>query len=140
MCYIAFTLILIIIGIPTALWVMFGTVRNNVRVVENVSLLNYFGLVGLAMCPVIILDGTALTPKGNPTQTLIHEQIHIEQQRELLVLPYYLLYFLEYLVRRFRTTHSEAYRKISFEREAYENENKKRYINKRPAFAWRNYF
>ena len=139
MYYITVTLILIIIGIPTALWVMFGIVRHNVRVIENVSLLNYFGLVGLAIYPVVVLDGTALTPKGNPTQKLIHEQIHIEQQRELLVLPYYLFYFLEYIVRRFRTTHSEAYRKISFEREAYDNERKKRDVIKRQAFAWRNY-
>jgi len=110
MCYITFTLILIIIGIPTALWLLFGIVRHNIRVIENVSLLNYFGLVELAIYPLVVLDGTALTPNGNPTQTLIHEKIHIEKQRELLVLPYYLLYFLEYLVRRFRTTHSEAYR------------------------------
>ena len=52
-----------------------------------------------------------------------HEKIHLIQQLELLILPFYVLYLLEFLIRlfQFRNWHL-AYRNISFEREAYRNE------------------
>ena len=49
-----------------------------------------------------------------------HEKIHIAQQKEMLVIPFYLWYFIEWLVRLFKK--GNAYQNISFEREAYVNE------------------
>ena len=129
----------LIVGIPTLLWFHYGIIRLNTLVIENCSLLRNFGLVGLALWPIVILEGSALTRRGNPTQTFQHERIHLKQQRELFVIPYYMIYFSEYLFRRLWFTHSKAYRNISFEREAYENENKKQYVNRRNHFAWNNY-
>ena len=48
-----------------------------------------------------------------------HEMKHIEQISRLGVIPFYLQYFLEYIEgRRKGLGHWEAYREISFEKEA----------------------
>jgi hypothetical protein len=71
---------------------------------------------------------------------LNHEKIHIRQQLEMLILPFFIWYFLEYLLRliQYRKTNL-AYRNISFEREAYANESDFEYLNKRPFFRFLNY-
>ncbi len=69
-----------------------------------------------------------------------HERIHDAQQRELLYIPFYLLYLFEYLVRliQFRN-HDKAYRNISFEREAYANDKDFNYLKRRKLFSFRRY-
>lgn len=62
-----------------------------------------------------------------------HEKIHIRQQLELLILPFYLWYFTEYLFRLIQyKDRKQAYYAISFEREAYSNEKDLEYLNSRP--------
>ena len=70
-----------------------------------------------------------------------HERIHLRQQMELLVLPFYLWYFTDYLVKivLYRDT-SKAYRNIVFEREAYANEGNQHYLESRPAWRFLKYF
>lgn len=68
------------------------------------------------------------------------ERIHSRQMRELLYIPFYILYVAEWLLRlvQKRGDGYLAYRSISFEKEAYENERKLDYLHKRPRFAqWR---
>lgn len=73
-------------------------------------------------------------------QTINHERIHLRQQAELLILPLYMLYFLEYGIRLIQYRNNDkAYRNISFEREAYENETNLFYLNNRRAWSWLNY-
>ena len=61
-----------------------------------------------------------------------HERIHHCQQVELLILPFYVLYLLNYFFNRLRySTHDQAYRNIIFEREAYSNESDFDYLKKR---------
>ena len=69
-----------------------------------------------------------------------HERIHTAQQRELLFVPFYILYVIEWLVRlvQFRNRH-DAYMNISFEREAYANGDNLDYLPNRKLFAWRHY-
>jgi hypothetical protein len=69
-----------------------------------------------------------------------HEKIHIRQQLELLILPFYLWYFTEYLIRllQFRNR-KKAYYAISFEREAYANEKDLDYLNSRPFWGFIRY-
>lgn len=69
-----------------------------------------------------------------------HERIHIRQQAELLVLPFYVLYLLFYCVNllRYRNHHS-AYRNIVFEREAYSEDGNENYLNQRKWYAWIKY-
>lgn len=66
-----------------------------------------------------------------------HERIHTAQQREMLFLFFYLAYVLEWLVRL--PMRGNAYRNISFEREAYANQRDLGYLSRRPLFAWRRY-
>jgi hypothetical protein len=71
---------------------------------------------------------------------LNHEKIHIRQQMELLVLPFFLWYFVEYAVRLLQYKNANfAYRNISFEREAYDNELDVDYLKRRTFFSFLNY-
>jgi hypothetical protein len=84
---------------------------------------------GMSLWPFIILKYSGL--KGDNV-FLNHERIHLRQQIELLILPFYIWYGFEYLLRllQFRNR-KEAYRNISFEREAYKNEKDLDYLKKR---------
>ncbi|MFE3847955.1 hypothetical protein ACFX5D_08265 [Flavobacterium sp. LB3P45] len=69
-----------------------------------------------------------------------HEKIHIRQQLELLVFPFFIWYFLEYLVRFIQYKNADlAYRNISFEREAYANELNLSYLRKRSFLRFLDY-
>jgi len=71
---------------------------------------------------------------------LNHERIHLRQQAELLILPFYLWYIIEYLIRLIIYKNKRrAYRNISFEREAYANENNIEYLNKRKLWTFLKY-
>ena len=66
-----------------------------------------------------------------------HETIHIWQQIELLVLPFYMLYLLNYLYNRIKYKgHYQAYINIVFEKEAYKNESHLDYLKDRRWFSW----
>lgn len=66
---------------------------------------------------------------------LNHEAIHTAQMRELLYVPFYVLYVLEWLwlLPRY-PKRNEAYRNISFEREAYAHQAEPDYLKTRPKF------
>jgi DMSO/TMAO reductase YedYZ heme-binding membrane subunit len=69
-----------------------------------------------------------------------HEKIHIRQQLELLILPFFVWYFVEYAVRLLQYKNANlAYRNISFEREAYANELHLDYLEKRAYFSFLTY-
>jgi len=68
---------------------------------------------------------------------LNHEKIHTAQIKELCYIPFYLLYVLEWLVRLCGGSRN-AYRAISFEREAYGHDADPTYLSRRRRFAmWR---
>ena len=66
-----------------------------------------------------------------------HERIHSAQQREMLFVFFYMAYLAEWLVRL--TMRGNAYRNISFEREAYANQRNLNYLKQRRHYAWRRY-
>ena len=71
---------------------------------------------------------------------LNHESIHIAQQKELLVLFFYLLYGWDYLVGLIKYKDKEkAYYRIRFEQEAYENMYNQNYLTERKLYSWRKY-
>lgn len=86
-------------------------------------------------------------------RTLNHESIHIQQEldfvggnEKLYVLGgciFYILYFIEWLVKLliscFTLGKVRAYRSISFEGEAYNNEKNYTYLENRKRFAWTKY-
>lgn len=73
---------------------------------------------------------------------LNHELIHHRQQIELLIIPFYIWYFIEYWTAMFRCgfKHHTAYMSISFEKEAYAHERDLTYLKKRKWLASWPYF
>jgi len=69
-----------------------------------------------------------------------HERIHIRQQLEMLFFPFFIWYFIEFLIRYIQFKKwSLAYRNISFEREAYTNEKDLDYLKSRAFWAFLKY-
>ncbi|KJD32609.1 membrane protein [Tamlana nanhaiensis] len=95
------------------------------------------GYLGLTLYPFILLKQKTLK---HDVAFMNHERIHLKQQLELLVLPFYLWYVLEFLVRLIQYKNwSMAYRNISFEREAYHQEKNLEYLKNRPFWAFLKY-
>ncbi len=71
---------------------------------------------------------------------LNHERIHLQQQKELLWLAFFIWYGIEFFIKLiYYRQSSKAYRNISFEREAYRNEADLAYIQKRKLFSFLKY-
>lgn len=85
----------------------------------------------------INLFGFLFARKGEQVGSVMinHEKIHTAQMKEMLYVFFYLWYYIEWVVRLF-TNKGEAYRSISFEREAYSRENDFRYLQNRKHYAW----
>jgi hypothetical protein len=121
-------------------------IRNNIIPFSGYKAMNLFG--------VLFVRGNARIDDI----TLNHEKIHSRQFVELMVLfavatvlirwwlplfsPlfFYAWYVIEWLVHliRFRSTYI-AYRRISFEREAYTHQADMRYLSKRELFSFFEY-
>ncbi len=89
---------------------------------------------GMALFPFILVKNGHL----KTDRSLInHERIHLRQQLELLIIPFYLLYLLHYLINLIRyRNHYQAYLHICFEREAFAKELDFDYLNKRKLYSW----
>ncbi len=97
----------------------------------------YSNYVGLSVWPFIILKEDALK---SDTVLINHEKIHLKQQLELLVVPFYILYLTEWLLRSlFYLDFYKGYQNISFEREAYYNEHDLSYPQQRRWFSFIKY-
>lgn len=104
-------------------------IRNKILPIgKNYGAINLFGVL-------LAKPSMPLTP-----EVMNHEAIHTAQMRELLYLPFYIVYILEWLWRLVaaRGNTFKAYRNISFEREAYSFGHKLDYLAHRRYFAqWR---
>lgn len=96
------------------------------------------GYLGLTVFPFIFFKYKKL--KENSV-LINHEKIHLKQQLELLIIPFFVVYILEFLFRllQYRNWHL-AYRNISFEREAYSNEKALDYLKRRSFWNFVKYF
>lgn len=65
---------------------------------------------------------------------LNHESIHTSQMKEMLYIPFYLWYVAEWLIKLLFK--GNAYRNISFEREAYDNQYNFNYLKERKRYNW----
>ena len=95
------------------------------------------GFRGFTLFPFVLVK----YPEDKQNIILVnHEKIHLRQQLELLILPFFIWYLLEYLVRLVQYQNANlAYRNISFEREAYSNESNLDYLENRSIFQFCNY-
>jgi len=123
-------------------------------------LIPFKGYLAITLYPFIFVRKAAAGRYSTTVNN--HEHIHGEQQKELLpvgvallliaylsglglwallFLPVFLwLYVAEWLCKLYRYKSSKkAYRNISFEREAYQNEKDLAYISSRRHFIWFKY-
>jgi len=82
------------------------------------------GILGIAIFPFIIIK----RGYSKEDKLINHERIHIRQEMEMLVIPFYLLYFY-YSIRR-------GYRNNPFEIEAYDNDDNLDYLKTRKLYSW----
>ena len=95
------------------------------------------GYVGITIFPFMFLKYKAL--KRNAV-LINHEKIHLRQQLELLIIPFFIFYTLEFLFRLIQYKNWKlAYRNISFEREAYKYEKDLDYLKSRSLFNFINF-
>ena len=92
---------------------------------------------GMALFPFILLNHQKLKADA---RIMNHEKIHLRQQLELLIFPFYILYLINYLFNRFKyKNHHEAYLNIVFEKEAYLMDYDLNYLTKRKFWNWVRY-
>lgn len=90
---------------------------------------NIFGfkIAAIALYPFIIINSSVIL-----NDILInHEKIHLKQQLEMFIIPFYIWYLIE--------LKKKGYLNISFEKEAYRNQNDLNYLNKRKKFSFIKY-
>lgn len=97
-------------------------IRNNLLLPKRFAAVNLFGIL-------LCRKETKVTPK-----IINHERIHTAQMIEMFVVFFYLWYVVEWLLRL--PFKGNAYRNISFEREAYCHDDNLDYLKSRRCFAW----
>ncbi|MFV0468779.1 MAG: hypothetical protein ACK5MK_07630 [Dysgonomonas sp.] len=101
-------------------------IYNNILPPKGFTAINLFGLV------LARKEYRAL-----PSRIINHEAIHTAQMRELLFIFFYLWYVVEWIVRLIQYRNSnKAYHNISFEREAYANQDDQEYLKVRRSFSF----
>lgn len=92
---------------------------------------------GITLFPFILLRKKEL--RHNPI-LINHEKIHLRQQLELLIIPFYIWYLSEYYIKYLKYKNPDlAYRNISFEKEAYDNDQNLDYLKNRKWWSFISY-
>ena len=99
-------------------------IRNNFIPFSGYKCINLFG--------ILFVRGNARIDDI----TLNHEKIHTAQIKEMLGIIFYIWYLIEWLIR---LPKGDAYRNISFEREAYDNQYDLNYLKSRKRFDFAKY-
>ncbi len=97
-------------------------IRNSYLPGKRYAAINLFGVL-------FCRHNTRVTPV-----MINHERIHTAQMLEMGILPFYIWYLVEWLVKV--PTPGRAYLRISFEREAYQHEHDLDYLSHRRLYAW----
>jgi len=100
-----------------------------------VSFITFGWAAGITLAPFgVYIKEKYLTDK----RMINHESIHWKQQLEMLIIFFYLWYVIEWIIRIF-VNGSKAYKSLSFEREAYQNDDNLEYLKTRKRFSWLKY-
>ncbi|OQY01373.1 MAG: hypothetical protein B6I20_07775 [Bacteroidetes bacterium 4572_117] len=100
------------------------------------------GYTGITLYPFILLryDAKHYGPQKY-ANLLTHESIHLQQQKEMIVVLFYIVYAIHYIINLVKYGNkNKAYRNIVFEKEAFTNEANKNYLDSRRFWAWLGYF
>lgn len=88
------------------------------------------GFLAINLFGILFVKGTW---QDITDRVLNHEKIHSAQMRELGYIFFYIFYLLEWIYRL--TKCGNAYRNITFEREAFQNEDNLQYLRTRKHWA-----
>ena len=104
----------------------------------------FMKIAGIALFPFIFIrkkyKNVQKWMEVTKEKLIQHETIHIHQQIEMLIIPFYIWYLSEWLVKFIKYKDArKAYKSISFEREAKIFENSKDYLKIRKPYSWFNY-
>lgn len=101
------------------------------KIIRN-KFIPFDGFAAINICGLVFTKKKTLSDK-----TINHEEIHTLQMKELWYIGFYLIYCLEYLIYLIcgNKPHA-AYRKISFEQEAYMFEKVSEYPRIRKKYTW----
>jgi hypothetical protein len=95
------------------------------------------GFSGITLFPFIFLIHKNL--KYNKA-LIHHEKNHLQQQKEMFIFFFYLFHGLKWCLKLLKYQNkNSAYLDVSFEREAYQNENNVNYLKTRKPWAFLNY-
>ena len=97
-------------------------IYNSIIPFKGFSSINLFGVI-------FARNGENITQR-----TISHEAIHTEQMKELGYVLFYIWYLAEWVIRLFLG--GNAYRNISFEREAYDNDTDVEYLSRRGRYSF----
>jgi hypothetical protein len=87
----------------------------------------YGGIRALAFFPFIIVPKETILDD----ELINHERIHLRQQLELLVIPFYIWYLIE--------LYTKGYYEVCFEKEAHSNDKNLKYLGNRSTFSFIKY-
>jgi hypothetical protein len=106
----------------------FYYIQKTVILIQNntfVKVITFGFARGIALFPFVI---TNRNPKA---EDINHEKIHLQQQKELWVIIFYIWYLIEWVFK--------GYRNISFEIEAYRNDKDLDYLKNRRKYNFTHY-
>ena len=101
------------------------------KIIRN-NFIPFKGYKAMNICGILFVRGDAKIDEV----TLNHESIHTAQWKELWYVGFMLWYVIEWIAR---LPKGDAYRNISFEREAYDNDDNFGYLKNRKRFNFLNY-
>ena len=107
------------------------------KIIYN-NIIPFKGFLAMNLFGILFVRKDAAERKPVSEFVINHESIHSEQIKEMLWIPFYIWYGLEWFIKLFNygfDSHT-AYRNISFEREAYNNENDLAYKYHRKRYNW----
>ena len=85
--------------------------------IKNVRLLKFFKINAIVLYPFVLY-----CDKKPPDEVVTHEHVHLSQIKKDGVIFFYYQYLKQYFQGRYRgLSHYEAYRNISYEKEAYDS-------------------
>lgn len=101
-------------------------------IVSN-HIIHFFEFIFRMKIRAITLFPFIVIPKTTSLDSVLinHEKIHLRQQLELLVIPFYIWYLIEFFAK--------GYLNISFEKEAYLNEKNLAYLENRKLYSFQKY-
>lgn len=116
--------------------------QENMKIIRN-KFIPFKGFKAINLFGVLFVRGNAYIGE----KTIRHESIHTKQMKEMLYVPFYLWYGIEWVIRYFAWSfekkpcdpNDKPYDRMSFEKEAYANDHDTEYLKNRKPYAWFKY-